>query len=223
MELTVYRDFPEDPLPAGILARTEGEVAFRYHEDYLASPAAAPLSLSLPLQAEPYTEEELTPYFRGLLPEGAALENLCRSLGIPQDDYIAMLAACGLDCLGDVIIDPAVYTETRSYEAVSLDQIKEMAGKPGKIDESLEMARLSLAGTQNKCGLFHDPAAPITEGWYQPVGAPVELHRQICPRGSHRPHAGGAPLHDLRGSMRTRCGSNRPHQSVEAHHLRRAL
>ena len=67
-----------------------GEVAFRYHEDYLASPAAAPLSLSLPLQAEPYTEEELTPYFRGLLPEGAALENLCRSLGIPQDDYIAM-------------------------------------------------------------------------------------------------------------------------------------
>lgn len=120
MELTVYRDFPEGPLPAGILARTEGEVAFRYHEDYLASPAAAPLSLSLPLQAEPYTEEELTPYFRGLLPEGAALENLCRSLGIPQDDYIAMLAACGLDCLGDVIIDPAVYTETRSYEAVSL-------------------------------------------------------------------------------------------------------
>lgn len=170
MELTVYRDFPEGPLPAGILARTEGEVAFRYHEDYLASPAAAPLSLSLPLQAEPYTEEELTPYFRGLLPEGAALENLCRSLGIPQDDYIAMLAACGLDCLGDVIIDPAVYTETRSYEAVSLDQIKEMAGKPGKIDESLETARLSLAGTQNKCGLFHDPAAPITEGWYQPVG-----------------------------------------------------
>ena len=73
MELTVYRDFPEDPLPAGILARTEGEVAFRYHEDYLASPAAAPLSLSLPLQAEPYTEEQLTPYFRGLLPEGAAL------------------------------------------------------------------------------------------------------------------------------------------------------
>lgn len=170
MELTVYRDFPEGPLPAGTLARTEGEVAFRYHENYLASPAAAPLSLSLPLQAEPYTEEELTPYFRGLLPEGAALENLCRSLGIPQDDYVAMLAACGLDCLGDVIIDPAAYTETRSYEAVSLDQIKEMAGKPGKIDESLETARLSLAGTQNKCGLFHDPAAPITEGWYQPIG-----------------------------------------------------
>lgn len=170
MELTVYRDFPEGPLPAGILARIEGEVTFRYHENYLSSPAAAPLSLSLPLRAEPYAEEELTPYFRGLLPEGAALENLCRSLGIPQDDYVAMLAACGLDCLGDVIINPAAYTETRSYEAVSLDQIKEMAGKPGKIDESLETARLSLAGTQNKCGLFHDPMAPITEGWYQPVG-----------------------------------------------------
>ncbi|MEC4176166.1 HipA domain-containing protein [Adlercreutzia sp. R7] len=170
MELIVYRDFPEAPLPMGALARTEGKITFRYHENYLASPAAAPLSLSLPLRAEPYAEEELTPYFRGLLPEGAALENLCRSLGIPQDDYFAMLAVCGLDCLGDVIIDPAAYAETRSYETVSLDHIKEMAGKPGKIDESLETARLSLAGTQSKCGLFHDPSAPITEGWYQPVG-----------------------------------------------------
>ena len=170
MELTVYRDFPEGPLPLGTLARTEGEISFRYLENYLTSPAAAPLSLSLPLRTEPYAEAELTPYFRGLLPEGAALENLCRSLGIPQNDYFAMLATCGLDCLGDVIINPAVYTELRSYEAVSLNQIKEMAGKPSKIDESLETARLSLAGTQNKCGLFHDPSAPITEGWYQPVG-----------------------------------------------------
>ena len=169
MELTVYRDFPEGPLPAGILARTEGEVAFRYHEDYLASPAAAPLSLSLPCKPNPTQKKSSHPIFAVFCPRGRLWKSL------PQPGHSPGRLHCHACRLrarlpGDVIIDPAVYTETRSYEAVSLDQIKEMAGKPGKIDESLETARLSLAGTQNKCGLFHDPAAPITEGWYQPVG-----------------------------------------------------
>lgn len=170
MELTIYRDSLEGPMPIGTLSRREGAVSFRYDEGYLASSDAAPVSLSLPLRAEAYAEEELTPYFRGLLPEGAALENLCRTLGIPTDDYFAMLASCGLDCLGDIIINPASYAEMRSYQPVPLSQIKEMAGKPGKVDLSLETARLSLAGTQNKCGLFHDPRAAIDEGWYQPSG-----------------------------------------------------
>ena len=33
MELTVYRDFPEGPLPLGTLARAEGEISFRYREN----------------------------------------------------------------------------------------------------------------------------------------------------------------------------------------------
>lgn len=170
MELTVYRDFPHGPIPLGILASESGEITFRYDGDYLTRPDAAALSLSLPLRSESYGEQELTPYFRGLLPEGMALENLCRSMGIATDNYFGMLAACGLDCLGDVIINPGTYVEERFYEPLSADQITAMAGKPGKIDQSLEVARLSLAGTQNKCGLFHDPEAPLHEGWYQPVG-----------------------------------------------------
>lgn len=170
MDLTVYRDLPQGALAIGTLSRNEGDITFVYDKAYLDSPAAASLSLSLPLRSESYSEEELMPYFRGLLPEGAALENLCRSMGLATDDYFDMLAACGLDCLGDVIINPSAYAAQRSYEPVTLDQIKSMAGKPGKIDRSLEKARLSLAGTQSKCGLFHDPQASLEEGWYQPVG-----------------------------------------------------
>ncbi|MEY8461539.1 HipA domain-containing protein [Eggerthellaceae bacterium 24-137] len=170
MELTVYRDSPDGLIALGHLTRKAGEILFQYDTDYLGSPLAAPLSLSLPLQETAFSEEKLTPYFRGLLPEGAALENLCRSMGIAPSDYFGMLAACGLDCLGDIVINPDAYTAKRAYEPVCLDQIKAMAGQPGKIDQSLETARLSLAGTQNKCGLFHDPHLPISEGWYQPVG-----------------------------------------------------
>lgn len=170
MELSVYRDAPEGLLLLGRLFQAERAVSFQYDEGYLASPLAAPVSLSLPLRTEAYGEDELMPYFRGLLPEGAALENLCRSMEIAETDYFGMLAACGLDCIGDVIINPGSYRGERGYEPVSLDQIKAMAGKPGSIDLSLEKARLSLAGTQNKCGLFHNPLEPLGEGWYQPIG-----------------------------------------------------
>lgn len=170
MELLIYRDLPQAPILLGRLSRNEGDVSFKYDEAYLGSSAAAAVSLSLPLQQASFGELDLTPYFRGLLPEGTALENLCRSMEIAETDYFGMLAACGLDCLGDVIINPGAYHGERNYEPVSLDQIKAMAGKPGRIDLSLEKARLSLAGTQNKCGLFHDPNATIDEGWYQPVG-----------------------------------------------------
>lgn len=170
MDLTVYRDYPEGSAPLGKLTRKNGTVAFRYSESYLGRDDAAPLSLSLPLRQDAFSEEELLPYFKGLLPEGEALENLCRSMGILSSDYFTMLESCGLDCLGDIIINPDAYQRERAYEPITLQDLVAMAGRPKRIDASVELARLSLAGTQNKCGLFHDPAAPLREGWYQPVG-----------------------------------------------------
>ncbi|WP_166338482.1 HipA domain-containing protein [Xiamenia xianingshaonis] len=170
MELAIYRDYPAGPIPLGTLTRENGTTSFRYAAEYLSRSDAAAVSLSLPLRSEPFTEEELLPYFKGLLPEGEALENVCRSMGILATDYFTMLESCGLDCLGDIIINPDAYQNERAYEPISLQDLLSMAGKPEGIDKSIELARLSLAGTQNKCGLFHDPAAPLDEGWYQPLG-----------------------------------------------------
>ena len=170
MNLTVYRDYPDGLVALGNLVRENGNTAFCYNQEYLARADAAAVSLSLPLQEKPFSEEELLPYFKGLLPEGEALENLCRSMGILTGDYFTMLGSCGLDCLGDIIIDPYAYQLERSYEPITVQDLTAMAGKPRSIDASIELARLSLAGTQNKCGLFHNPEAPLSDGWYQPVG-----------------------------------------------------
>lgn len=170
MQLPIYRDTPEGLALIGALNRKDGAATFQYSEEYLDRDDAASVSLSLPLTDKPYEEEALLPYFKGLLPEGEALENLCRSLGILTTDYFTMLQMCGLDCLGDIIINPEAYQATRAYEPLTLQEVKAMAGKPKMIDESLELARLSLAGTQSKCGLFHDPQASLEEGWYQPRG-----------------------------------------------------
>ena len=100
MNLIVYRDYPEGPVPLGILKRENGVVTFCYQSEYLSRSDAEAVSLSLPLRSDPFPEDELLPYFKGLLPEGEALENLCRSMGLLTTDYFTMLESCGLDCLG---------------------------------------------------------------------------------------------------------------------------
>ncbi len=170
MELPIYREWEESLLKIGVLGRTAGDVSFAYDEDYLSWEHAAPVSLSLPLRDQPFYEAELMPYFRGLLPEGLPLESLAASLGLRAEDYFELLAACGLDCLGDVIINPRTYYEQRAYEQLSLEEVQAMGESPRKVDDSLEAAHLSLAGTQSKCGLYHDWSAPDDQEWYQPIG-----------------------------------------------------
>lgn len=170
MELAVYRETPQGLIKIGSLRKHDSEIGFSYDHAYIQSPLAAAISLSLPLRKEPFREVELEPYFRGLLPEGLALESLCTTLGIRPDDYFELLAACGLDCLGDVIINPTAYQETRSYEPLTFEYLKSLGNDSIAIDTSLENARLSLAGTLSKCGLFHDPTTDIEHGWYQPFG-----------------------------------------------------
>ncbi len=201
---------------AGILARTEGEVAFRYHEDYLASPAAAPLSLSLPLQAEPYTEEELTPYFRGSFARGGRLWKISAAAwAFPRDDYIAMLCRLRAPIAWATSSSILLSIPKRApMKAVSLDQIKEMAGQAGHRSTSpWKWPRLFPSQAPRiSCGLLHDPAAPITEGWYQPVGgAPsnyiVKFAREDLIDLMQVEHLSMT----CAAAMRTRCGSNRPH------------
>lgn len=170
MELAIYRDIDNDVIKIGALRKSGSSIEFSYAPTYLESSLAAPVSLSLPLRDEPYSEIELAPYFRGLLPEGLALENLCATLGIGSSNYFDLLATCGLDCIGDIVINPNFYQNTRAYAPLAFDQLCSMANESTAIDVSLENARLSLAGTLSKCGLYHDPSTDIEHGWYQPFG-----------------------------------------------------
>lgn len=59
---------------AGVLEETESGYQFLYDPDYLAMESAEPVSLTLPLQEEPYTSQVLFPFFDGLIPEGWLLD-----------------------------------------------------------------------------------------------------------------------------------------------------
>ena len=59
---------------AGVLTESDDGYEFRYLQAYLASENAKPVSLTLPLQNQPYRSNVLFPFFDGLIPEGWLLD-----------------------------------------------------------------------------------------------------------------------------------------------------
>ena len=95
----------------GIIEDLDDKTRFTYTPEWLANKDAVPVSLTLPLRAEPYESPRLHPFFENLLPEGWLLEVSSKKLKISKDDPLGLLlATCG-DCVGAVEIEP-LETET---------------------------------------------------------------------------------------------------------------
>lgn len=91
---------------AGVLEETSTGTRFTYLPAWLTRVDRVPVSLTLPLRAEPYDARGLHPFFDNLLPEGWLLELSTAKLKIPKDDAFGiLLATCG-DCVGAVEIAP---------------------------------------------------------------------------------------------------------------------
>lgn len=98
-----------DGTRVGLIEETERGVRFAYDPAYV-SPEAIPISLTLPVQKEPYEWPRLQPFFENLLPEGWLLDIALRRLHLPESDTFGLLlATCG-DCIGavEIIAEEAV-------------------------------------------------------------------------------------------------------------------
>ena len=89
---------------AGLLSEDEEGYHFVYDEDYLALPQAKPISLTLPLQAAPYHNRVLFPFFDGLIPEGWLLQIATDNWKLNPRDRFALLLAMCKDSIGCVSI-----------------------------------------------------------------------------------------------------------------------
>lgn len=93
-------------LIAGLLVEDEYGYHFTYDRSYLARPQAKPVSLTLPLRAEPYTSERaLFPFFDGLIPEGWLLHIASTNWKLDPRDRMGLLLACCSDCIGAVSVE----------------------------------------------------------------------------------------------------------------------
>jgi HipA-like protein len=89
----------------GTIEEDAGQTVFTYSPAWLAESDAVPVSLTLPLRAEPYLSHGLHPFFENLLPEGWLLDVTTKKLKISKDDPFGLLLATCRDCVGAVEIE----------------------------------------------------------------------------------------------------------------------
>ncbi len=92
-------------LPAGELVEDENGYHFKYASEYLATPRAEAVSLTLPLQEEVYHSNVLFSFFDGLIPEGWLLDIAERNWKLDVRDRMGLLLVTCRDCIGAVSIE----------------------------------------------------------------------------------------------------------------------
>lgn len=143
----------------GSLDEQAGKLRFAYEPG-----VTAPLSVKLPIRAEPFEDTECRAFFNNLLPEGGWRQSLCRQLRIGETDDFALLKAVGAECAGAVTLveDPewtpakGVYRQTT--EAELHRWVLNPAARPSL--EATPGLRLSLAGAQDKLLIHLDAGVP---------------------------------------------------------------
>ena len=137
----------------GLLRLVNGKMEFSYDNNTKAS-----ISLSLPLQKEPFKEKACRAYFGGLLPENPNMrEILAKKYNINVNDDFKLLEAIGHDCAGAISFH-------QLDEPINIKKIYKLKGtllvdnEFKKFIEELPYRpymgkRLSLAGAQEKAAI----------------------------------------------------------------------
>ncbi len=153
-----------------------GDMSFAYAPDWLSDPAAAPLSTSLPKQAETFRRRSCRPFFGGLLPEEGQREAVARALGISSNNDFALLSALGGDVAGALTLwpegepppeIPASETTAPLDDDALIALLDELPKRP--LLAGRHGLRLSLAGAQSKLPVVLVDGAIALPGPGQPT------------------------------------------------------
>jgi serine/threonine-protein kinase HipA len=131
---------------------------FQYDAAWIGRKEAVPLSLRLPLKAEPFPDDLARPFFSNLLPEQEIKRVIAQRLRISENNDFAMLNRIGGECAGAVSMlpsgeVPAVEPGYRELNEKELHKIiNDLPRRP--LMAGVEGMRLSLAGAQNKLPVY---------------------------------------------------------------------
>jgi serine/threonine-protein kinase HipA len=165
-----------------------GSLAFGYHPDWLTTPGARPISLSMPLRHQPYSGQVAYNFFDNLLPDNKQIRDRIQArFKAPTSHPFDLLAAIGMDCVGAVQIVPAdeIPPDVRRIEGEGLSDaqiahiLQSYRTAPLGMDAGEnEYFRVSIAGAQEKTALLrHD------DTWQRPWGTTPTTHILKLPIG----------------------------------------
>jgi len=89
---------------AGVIWENESGYHFQYDKLYLKSPKYGEISRTLPLRKEIYDNENMIPFFDGLIPEGWLLKIAVDNWKLNPRDRMSLLLTLCQDNIGDVSI-----------------------------------------------------------------------------------------------------------------------
>ena len=89
---------------AGMLIENDEGYLFQYDKAYLALKNVTPVSLTFPLQEDPFTSDNLFPFFDGLIPEGWLLDIARKNWKLNPRDRMGLLLTTCRDCIGNISI-----------------------------------------------------------------------------------------------------------------------
>jgi serine/threonine-protein kinase HipA len=143
---------------------------FQYSKEWLASPNAFQISISLPMQEDVISNDKVKSFFSNLLPESAVRILIAKQLGISDKNDFMLLKRIGGECAGAITIlpeaeipeSPDQYTYRFLSDEQLADLIKDIPRRP--LLAGQEGIRISLAGAQEKLALFYkNPSFYIPE------------------------------------------------------------
>ena len=162
-------------VPVGLIRGNDsGDACFEYFPEYLSRSDPAALSISLPLQREPFPPSQTASFFEGLLPEGFTRRSVAQWMHADEGDYLSILHGLGKECLGAICVTEGDEEFSAYYEPISDAQVRELAGEgTSKSVELVTKSHLSLTGASGKAGLYYDR---VQSKWYLPHGTAPSTH-----------------------------------------------
>lgn len=133
-----------------------GALSFAYAQSYLDLRQSPPISVSMPLRAEPWPDRQVRPFFSGLLPDEGARQRLASALGVSAGNAFGLLEIIGGECAGALSLFPAGERPPSQDEAgidiLSPERLTEILGKlrTRPLLGGEDGVRISLAGAQDK-------------------------------------------------------------------------
>lgn len=166
--LNIWRDLYGGHDLAGSLWRDENRsITFQYNPDY----DGEPISVALPLQENPFSEQETRAFFAALNPEGPARQNLVKIVRMDDSEYAPLLERLNDETVGALVFatpgkEPG---EDESYLPIGQDFFEMLSESPTSAAvKTLAETRLSLSGAMAKVGLFYDEE---NREWHLPLGS----------------------------------------------------
>ena len=129
---------------------------FSYDKEYLTAADACPISMSLPLQEDPFNSWETRLFFENLLPPVVVRRKLEKIIHHDHDNYFAFLKVLGGDCAGAIALYPEGVNPSDGEERFrelgedEADEVLKALPESPLLQGIVEGYRISVAGAQDK-------------------------------------------------------------------------